>query len=269
MYSSTILMCEPSFFSVDYEINPWMKGQIHKTKIEKAKQQWEHLVSIIERYAKVTLIAPQQGLPDMVFTANGALVHKNKALVAKFQPKERQGEERFFRNWFLEKGYEVHATEEPFEGAGDALFDRGMERLWAAYGFRSSIAAHQKIQEILDIEVLSVELVDPRFYHLDTCFCPLNGGYVMYYPGAFSVASQKLIRKHVPTDKLIQVGLDDAQNFALNAINVDHHVIMHKASSRLRQSLEDSGFIVTEANVDEFLKAGGATKCLTLRLDEH
>jgi len=263
-------MCQPDFFSVEYEINHWMKGNVNQAATGKAQSQWQDLMAVVEKCAKVTLIEPQKGLPDMVFTANGALIHKNKAVVAKFQPKERQGEENFFKDWFKDKGFEVcDAGDEPFEGAGDALFDRGEDRLWAAHGFRSSLETHKKIQEIIGVEVLSLELVDPRFYHLDTCFCPLEGGYLMYYPKAFSPESQELIISRVAEEKLIRVSEDDANNFALNAVNVGSNIIMHKASAELRSSLEKEGFTVFETPVDEFMKAGGSTKCLTLRLDEH
>ena len=270
MEASTILMCKPEYFNVDYEINPWMKGNVGKAQRIKAKTQWQNLVSTIKKYANVTFIEPQEGLPDMVFTANGALIHKNKAIIAKFEPKQRQGEEVFFKEWFEKQGFCVDvASEEPFEGAGDALFDRGKKRLWAAYGFRSSRKSHQSLAKMLDVEVLSLELVDPRFYHLDTCFCPLALGYLMYYENAFSYASQKLIEEKVPKEKLIKVSQKDAAQFALNAVNIGNTVILHKASFHLRFQLESRGFKVEEACVDEFMKAGGSTKCLTLQLNEH
>lgn len=269
MTCNSILMCAPEFFHVDYEINPWMTGNIQQVNPQLAKEQWLHLFNCIKIHAEVKLMDPQNGLPDLVFTANAALVYKDKAIISKFKPKERKGEERHFQDWFEDNGYQTYTTgESEFEGAGDALFDRGTERLWAAYGFRSSRESHRKIADILGVDVVSLNLIDPRFYHLDTCFCPLESGYLMYYPGAFSLESQETIRRSIAPEKLIIVSEDDAKNFALNAINIGSHIIMNKSSENLRRKLDEKGFKVLEAPMSEFMKSGGSTKCLTLRLNE-
>lgn len=156
----------------------------------------------------------------------------------------------------------------PFEGAGDALFDRGGNWLWAGYGFRSELDSHPLIAEWLDVEVLSLRLIDNRFYHLDTCFCPLDGGYLLYYPPAFDSYSNALIKKRVPEDKLIAIEEPDAVNFACNSVNIGKIIIMNKASAGLKGKLQEQGFIVEETPLTEFLKAGGAAKCLTLRINE-
>jgi lysine-ketoglutarate reductase/saccharopine dehydrogenase-like protein (TIGR00300 family) len=156
----------------------------------------------------------------------------------------------------------------PFEGAGDALFDREGRWLWAGYGFRSELDSHPYLAKWLDVEVLSLRLMDDRFYHLDTCFCPLSNGYLLYYPPAFDAYSNRLIEMRVPAEKRIAISEPDAVNFACNAVNIDRVVVLNKASTDLKQRLGQAGFTVLETPLTEFLKAGGAAKCLTLRVTE-
>ncbi|MBD1862989.1 MULTISPECIES: TIGR00300 family protein [Trichocoleus] len=268
--SIRFLMCSPDHYEVDYVINPWMEGNVHKSSRDRAVEQWDQLFHLIKEYAIVDLIQPQVGVPDIVFTANGGLVLGDTVVLSRFFHKERQGEEPFFKQWFVEKGYTVHELpkELPFEGAGDALFDREGRWLWAGYGFRSELDSHPYLAKWLDIEVLSLRLMDERFYHLDTCFCPLSQGYLLYYPPAFDAYSNRLIEMRVPEEKRIAIAEADAVNFACNAVNVDHRVILNKASDELKQRLADKGFEVLETPLTEFLKAGGAAKCLTLRVTE-
>ncbi len=263
-------MCPPDFYDVDYVINPWMEGNIHRSSQAKAQTQWQQLYEMLRESATVDLIPPQPGLPDMVFTANAGLVLGNKVVLSRFLHKERQGEEPHFKAWFEKEGFEVFELppELPFEGAGDALLDREGHWLWAGYGFRSELDSHPLLAQWLDIEVLSLHLIDSRFYHLDTCFCPLTGGYLLYYPDAFDAYSNRLIELRVPAAKRIPIGEGDAINFACNAVNVGQTVIMNKASESLRQRLTSLGFVVRETPLTEFLKAGGAAKCLTLRITE-
>ena len=206
----------------------------------------------------------------MVFTANAGLVLGDTVVLSRFFHKERQGEEPFFKNWFEDKGYTVHELPKdlPFEGAGDALLDREGRWLWAGYGFRSELDSHPYLAKWLDIEVLSLRLMDERFYHLDTCFCPLNGGYLLYYPQAFDSYSNRMIEMRVPEEKRIAIEEPDAVNFACNAVNIDSVVVMNKVSDALKGRLAASGFQVIETPLTEFLKAGGAAKCLTLRVTE-
>jgi lysine-ketoglutarate reductase/saccharopine dehydrogenase-like protein (TIGR00300 family) len=265
-------MCAPDHYDVDYVINPWMEGNIHKSSRDRAVEQWTQLFHIIKdhSHAVVDLVKPQPGVPDMVFTANAGLVLGNTVVLSRFFHKERQGEEPFFKQWFLEQGYTVHELPKdlPFEGAGDALLDREGRWLWAGYGFRSELDSHPLIARWLDIEVLSLRLMDERFYHLDTCFCPLSNGYLLYYPGAFDAYSNRLIEIRVPENKRIAIQEADAVNFACNAVNINQTVILNKASDALRHQLESVGFEVVETPLNEFLKAGGASKCLTLRVTE-
>ena len=206
----------------------------------------------------------------MVFTANAGLVVGDIVILSRFLHPERQGEEPYFHRWFEDQGYTVHTLPKslPFEGAGDALLDRDGRWLWAGYGFRSELDSHPYLAKWLDVEVLSLRLVDWRFYHLDTCFCPLAGGYLLYYPPAFDTYSNHLIELRVPAEKRIAIDEVDAVNFACNAVNIDRVVVINKASDSLKQTLADRNFTVVEIPLKEFLKAGGAAKCLTLCVTE-
>ncbi|MBD2086666.1 TIGR00300 family protein [Coleofasciculus sp. FACHB-542] len=268
--SIRFLMCAPDHYDVDYVINPWMEGNIHKSSRDRAVEQWQKLHYVLKDHAIVDLVAPQRGVPDMVFTANAGLVLGDTVVLSRFFHKERQGEEPYFKQWFEEKGYKVHELPKdlPFEGAGDALLDREGRWLWAGYGFRSELDSHPLLAKWLDIEVLSLRLMDERFYHLDTCFCPLSGGYLLYYPPAFDSYTNRLIEMRVAPEKRIAIEEADAVNFACNAVNIDHVVVMNKASEALKKRLSDVGFQVIETPLTEFLKAGGAAKCLTLRVTE-
>ncbi|AFZ52985.1 bifunctional arginine dihydrolase/ornithine cyclodeaminase [Cyanobacterium aponinum] len=268
--SIRILMCPPDHYDVDYVINPWMEGNIHKSSQDRAVEQWQKLYHIIKEYAIVDLVTPQKGVPDMVFTANAGLVLGDNVVLSRFYHPERQGEEPFFKQWFEENGFTVYELPKdlPFEGAGDALFDREGRWLWAGYGFRSELDSHPYIAKWLDTEVLSLRLIDNRFYHLDTCFCPLKDGYLLYYPEAFDSYSNRLIEMRVPAEKRIAIDEADAINFACNAVNINDVVIMNKISDDLNSRITEKGFKVIQTPLTEFLKAGGAAKCLTLRVTE-
>ena len=264
------LICSPDHYDVDYEINPWMAGHVHRSCRQRAQEQWEQLVALLEAHAAVERIAPQPGVPDLVFTANAGVVVERQVVLSRFLHPERQREEPLFQRWFEENGFQVHLLPRdlPFEGAGDALLDRQGGWLWAGYGFRSELDSHAYLARWLSIEVLSLRLIDERFYHLDTCFCPLSDGSLLYYPPAFDFYSNQLIEKRVAAEKRLAVAEADALQFACNAVNVDQIVILNRASDGLRQQLEGRGFQVLETPLSEFLKAGGAAKCLTLRLNE-
>ncbi|MDV3351661.1 TIGR00300 family protein [Leptothoe sp. LEGE 181152] len=268
--SVRILMCAPQHYDVDYVINPWMEGNIHRSSRDLAQEQWNQLHNILKEHATVELVAPQPGWPDMVFTANAGLILDHTVVLSRFFHAERQGEEPYFQQWFADQGYTVHTLPKglPFEGAGDALIDRVGGYLWAGYGFRSELDSHTYLAKWLDVEVLSLRLIDRRFYHLDTCFCPLNNGDLLYYPPAFDTYSNHLIERRIPTEKRIPVNEVDAVNFACNAVNVDQTIIMNSASDGLQKTLAARGFKVIETPLTEFLKAGGAAKCLTLRVTE-
>ncbi len=264
------LMCAPDHYDVDYVINPWMQGNLHRASPELAREQWQRLHDLLASRAVVERIPPRPGVPDMVFTANAGVVVGDTVVLSRFRHPERRGEEPFFEEWFRGQGYRVRLLPRDlsFEGAGDALIDRAGGWLWAGYGFRSELACHAWLARWLDIEVLSVRLIDERFYHLDTCFCPLADGYLLYFPPAFDTYSNRLIERRIPPHKRIALEEADAVQFACNAVTVDRIVILNQASEALRHRLQEAGFEVLETPLSEFLKAGGAAKCLTLRLSE-
>lgn len=266
----TLLMCAPKIYDIHYVINPWMAGNVNQSSRERAIEQWGQLHRALTEIANVQLVEPQPGSPDMVFTANAGLIRDGIAAVSSFYHRERQGEEHHFRRWFQEFGFALcdfpRAT--PFEGEGDALFEADGSRLWAGHGPRTSKDSHAQLRKLWNVEVVSLQLVDPRFYHLDTCFCPLSNGDVMYYPAAFDMESQHSIEARYPDARRIPVSEADALQFACNAVNIGHTIVLNTVSAPLSTELRSRGFRVIETELTEFLKAGGAAKCLVLRLSE-
>lgn len=269
-FKDKILMCPPDFFTVDYVINPWMAGNEGSLDLALAKRQWEGLRDRLSEYADVMTMDAQPDLPDMVFTANAGVVYGDKAIASHFMPLERRPEEKHFKKWFRANGFELLDLDEKigFEGAGDCLHDRRGPWLWTGYGFRTEIEAHAEIGNFFDVEVVSIRLTDERFYHIDTCFCPLTDGFLMYHPPAFDYDSRVAIESRIPPHKRIVVDTMDAGNFACNAVNIGDQVFLTKASDPLKARLMLNGFRVHEVELSEFLKAGGSAKCLTLKLVE-
>ena len=265
---ATFLMCAPKLYDVTYVINPWMQGNIHASSQIRAAEQWQRLYEAVSAIAEVQLIEPQPGSPDMVFTANAGLERNGIVALSSFFHPERQAEEQHFRHWFREAGYTIldipRAT--PFESEGDALFSTDGTRLWAGYGLRTLASSHQALREVWNIEVTPLHLIDPRFYHLDTCFAPLEGGYAMYFPEAFDRASITRIEAFYPPEKRILVSESDALCFACNAITVGRTIILNEISRELTARLESKNFHVIQVALSEFLKAGGAAKCLVMKL---
>ena len=266
----TFLMCPPDLYDVNYVINPWMEGNVHRSSRQRATEQWRQLHFALTQIARVELVDPQTGSPDMVFTANAGLVHRGIVALSSFLHPERQGEEPHFRKWFDDSGFSVREVPRstPFEGEGDALFEVDGSRLWAGHGIRSRESSHAQLRQTWDVDVVPLRLVDPRFYHLDTCFCPLFGGYVMYFAAAFDADSLARIEKHFLPRKRITVSEADALRFACNAVNVGRTIVLNHISDALRDQLQSLGFRVVQVVLTEFLKAGGAAKCLALRLSE-
>jgi N-dimethylarginine dimethylaminohydrolase len=263
-------MCPPVHFGVEYIINPWMQGQIHSTNPELASRQWSRLHALLSERAEIAWLPAVAGLPDLVFTANAALVYRERAVVSSFRFPERQPESAHFAKWLMADGFETHTLPPGllFEGAGDALFDRGEALLWFGYGMRSDLAAKAYLEQFVDVEVQALRLIDPRFYHLDTCFCPLERGYLLYYPPAFDQASNAAIEARVPQDRRLALSREDTVNFACNTVNIGRSVILNHASPELVAQLNDAGFEVITTGLSEFMRAGGAAKCLSLRLNE-
>lgn len=263
-----LLMCEPRLYAVDYVINPWMSGNVGASSQPRAMQQWHRLHDALTRIAQVELIDPVPGSPDMVFTANAGLARDGMVAISSFYHVERQGEEQHFRDWFSGAGYRIVdlGRQTPFEGEGDALFSSDGTRLWAGHGTRSAESSHALLASIWKIEVTGLRLIDPRFYHLDTCFAPLSDGSVLYYPAAFDTESRAKIEAFYEPEKLIAVGEQDALRFACNAINLGRTIVLNEISAELAGTLERRGFDVVQVLLDEFLKAGGAAKCLVMKL---
>lgn len=266
-----VLMCAPAQYGVHYTINPWMRPQSDDALRVPALSQWRRLRAALSAHADIELVEPLPGLPDMVFTANAGFVLGDKVVPSNFRHAERRGEQDPFRAWFDARGFELVELPRdlPFEGAGDALLDRAAPLVWMGHGFRTDAAVAPRLSDSLDVEVLTLRLVDPRFYHLDTCLCPLEGGELLYYPRAFDSESIALIESRVPPGRRVVVGDRDAAAFACNAVSVGATVLVNRASRALGEELALRGYTVEAIALGAFIKAGGSAKCLTLRLDER
>lgn len=256
------LMCRPDYFNIDYEINPWM--DINKaTNRETVSRQWENLYQTLRTCgAQIALIDPIAGLPDMVFTANAGLLYQKKIYLSHFKFKERQGEEDYFQHWFKEAGFDVITTPFAFEGSGDAL--PVAQKLFVAYGFRSDKAYYETNPDFNQANLIYCELTNPYFYHLDTCFCPLDESSAIWFPDGFTEKSRERMQAAI---ELIAVPQAEAERFACNAVILDKQIILPTGCPTLTATLKNRGFNVFSCEMDEFLKAGGACKCLTMRID--
>lgn len=257
-----LLLCPPDYYGIEYEINPWMR-RTRDAERELARAQWKSLHDKLDSLGcQIDLLEPQPGLPDLVFTANAGLVIGRRFIPSNFRHKERRGEEVHFARWFAEHGFEVIELPSKlvFEGEGDALFCGDI--LFCGYKFRSDIQAHRRLGELLGCLVVSVELADERFYHLDTCFCPLPDGGALWFPNAFDEYSQRAIREHCGT--LTEVAAAEASHFACNAVVLDRNIVLPAGSPQLCRDLTERGYHPHELEMSEFIKAGGACKCLTL-----
>ena len=258
-------MCPPEHFGVLYEINPWMHREVAADP-DRSIEQWTNVRRTLEGAgARVTIVDSVDGLPDMVFTANAGLVWGDRFVPSRFRHAERSGEEAYFKLWTRAAGFTV--TELPgrpfFEGAGDALPFRG--RILAGYRTRSEFDAHTALAKVLDVEVLSVELIDQRFYHLDLTFCPLDDEHAFVVPHAWDAYGRDVVRALVPAP--IELTTDEADAFCANSVVVDSAIVMPSCTSRLEKVLNAIGLDVVVCAVDEFLKAGGGVRCMTLALD--
>lgn len=274
-----LLMCRPQHFAVTYSINPWMDPNawaiggkaLHAT----AERQWTGLYRrLLKHGAAVDLVEPEPGLPDLVFTANAAVVLDGKAVMARFLHPERQREQPVFAAGFRAlqaRGLIDEVVELPegviFEGAGDCIWDRWRSLFWIGSGFRSDVAARHAIEEQFGVPCLPLALADPSFYHLDTAFCALPTGDVLYFPGAFTPAALEMIHDRVAPAQRIALSRADAARFAANAVCVDRVVVMSAGSETLRRALEQRGYTVAKTPLHAFLRSGGSACCLTLRLD--
>jgi N-dimethylarginine dimethylaminohydrolase len=257
-------MSRPIHFEIAYEINPWMKIE-NQARTRRAMNQWQRLYDHY-RYlgVEVEFIEQPAGLPDFTFTANGGLVFGRKVVLPSFRPVQRQPETAHFKRWFERHDLEVLSVHHYFEGEGDALFYG--DTLCMGYGQRTAIESHTEVANLLGVKTLSLELIDPRFYHLDTCFAPL-GDALLYFPEAFSRESCAVIEKWVPPEKRILLSYKEAEDFAANCMLIDDVVVSSCALKSFEHKLLGVGLGSDAFELDEFMKAGGAAKCLTLRLD--
>ena len=265
MRQPRILMCPPDYYGIEYEINPWM-SRTHGSTVERARQQWQKLYDTLVGLAvSVELLEPRPGLPDLVFTANAGLILHDQFFSSRFRHEVRARETPYYDAWFAAHGFTVEHLPENlyFEGAGDALFCGPV--LFAGYRIRSDVQGHHYLAGKLNKRVLPLELVNPRFYHLDTCFCPLAPGEAIYYPAAFDAYGRKVIEGHIP--RLLAVQEEEAHRFGCNAVVVGKTVIVNAGCPALAEGLRGWGYEPVAVELDEFLKAGGSAKCLTLRLD--
>jgi N-dimethylarginine dimethylaminohydrolase len=276
---TAILMTDPAHFDVHYAINPWMQpGQWmldaagHKRS---ARLAWESLKLALQAAGAAVEIAPgAPGWPDMVFPANAAVVLDGRVLLARFRHLERQGEAPWFRDAFetlQRRGMVREIVQLPgrmvHEGAGDGLWDASRQLFWTGFGPRSDEAAAEVIADVFGRETVALELATERFYHLDTCFCPLSGGEVLWFPPAFTAKARRRIRDRVAPELLIEAAPDEAAAFCVNAVCIGAQVVMAEAPPRLRGMLSERGYRVTEVDLAPFILSGGGAFCMTLRLD--
>ena len=275
-----LLLTDPAHFEVSYRINPWMQpsawAEDPAGHLAAAERSFEALATALTAAgARLEIMPGVADLPDMVFPANAAVVLDRRALVARFRHPERQREEQHFQERFrapmgcgflLEEVAQFPATCFQ-EGAGDCIWDATRGRFWAGYGQRSTRQAADEVAAFFGREVTALELVSPRFYHLDVCFCPLSGGEIFYYPPAFSAASLAAIRDVVASEDMIEATNEDAARFNVNAVNIDDRLVMASASPHLAARLAERGYRVTEVDLLPFIMSGGGAYCMTLRLD--
>jgi len=279
--SARFLMCVPEHFAVTYAINPWMEpdrwSRDHRALGAASRQEWRRLHRALKNLgAKIELVPPVPGLPDLVFTANAAVVIDGTALLARFRHPERRAEEPHFRSVFeamASRGLIDAVAELPadlvLEGAGDCVFDATRNLFWLGFGPRSDLEACEAVEATFGLDTVALELADARFYHMDTALCPLPGGEVVYLPGAFTAAGRAAIRDRVAPAQRIEITIADAAQLAANAVAIADTLVMSGCSDRLRDTLRERGYRVVTTPLRAFLRSGGAAFCLTLRLDRR
>jgi N-dimethylarginine dimethylaminohydrolase len=280
-FGARILMCAPEHFEVSYSINPWMDPATWAEEAGSlglaARREWKRLKQKLEQLgASIELVPPAKGLPDLVFTANAAVVMDGIALVANFRCPERQPEaahyERSFRELWARgviDGVRTMPDGVVLEGAGDCVWDPARQIFWSGYGPRSEKDAARVVAETYGVEALPLELVNPSFYHMDTALAPLPRGEMMYVPSAFSQDGLRQIHERVPPEQRIALSDKDACVFAANAVKLGDNIVMSSCSTGLRRRLEDAGYRVHATSLGTYHRSGGSAFCLTLRLDQQ
>lgn len=281
MMSLRLLMCRPDHFAVDYAINPWMDpaawARDGLAPQLAARREWTRLHrALIGLGAAIDMVPAAAGLPDLVFTANAAVVLDGTALLARFRHPERRGEEAVIAAAFRALAARGHIArlatlpeEMVLEGAGDCVWDQVRRQFWLGYGPRSDLAARRVVEEIFGVESVALALADPRFYHMDTALCPLPRGEVIYVPGAFTAGGLGRLRERVAPDQRIELDAADAARLAANAVSIGDAVVLSRCSDTLSRQLAERGYRVISTPLDSFLRSGGSAFCLTLRLDHR
>ena len=257
-------MCPPKYFDIEYEINPWMKLTDQPSDLT-AEEQWQKLYHLyVDQLGwKVNLIDPIKHLPDMVFATDCCLMIDGKIMLSRFRYPERQPESDQYRQWFISHGFnQIRQATHIFEGGGDSMVCG--QKIIAGYGFRSELESHQELEAFFSREVISLRIVDPVFYHLDTSLVVLNSDTVAFYPGAIDGSSQKLLKTKIPN--CIEATLEEARGFGLNAVSDGKTIVTSDASQSLLEKYRQAGFEVIPTPILEFRKSGGGVKCLTLEL---
>lgn len=272
MTKPTYLVCPPTHYEVSYVINPWMQPTVWAAEraawTAKARAQWETLIETMQGLQwGIKEIAGQPGLPDMVFAANHAFVMDKKAVVMRACTKERDGETPHILKWFGDNGFEAIESRFVFEGGGDALYDPHYDLIWLGYGFRSSALMKDELERIYGKRVIPLALKNAYYYHLDTCLCPLRNGWAMLTASAFTRDAMDAI-KSVYGDNVVYVEDADARQFACNAVVNDKDIVMPVVGEGLKTQLNKIGFTTHNLELDSYILAGGASRCLTLRLTD-
>ncbi|ROP49066.1 MULTISPECIES: dimethylargininase [unclassified Rathayibacter] len=260
--AKAILMCRPEHFTVVYRINPWMDPQV-PTDTALAVRQWQTLYdTYVELGFDVQLIEPEAGLPDMVYAANGGFVIDGIAYGASFTYPERQPEGPAYMDWFRGAGFDVRVPEEVNEGEGDFLLVG--ERILAGTGFRSASDSHAEVARIFGREVVTLELVNPSFYHLDTAIAVLDDTNIAYLPSAFSEEGNRVLRELYPD--AILVSEEDASVLGLNSFSDGLNVVIASRAAGFERQLRERGYHPIGVDLSELLLGGGGVKCCTLEL---
>ncbi|PPI24118.1 dimethylargininase [Rathayibacter sp. AY1B5] len=260
--AKTILMCRPEHFTVVYRINPWMDPQV-PTDTSLAVRQWQTLYdTYVELGFTIELIEPEAGLPDMVYAANGGFVIDGIAYGASFTYPERQPEGPAYMDWFRSAGFDVRVPEEVNEGEGDFLLVG--ERILAGTGFRSASDSHAEVARVFGREVVTLELVNPSFYHLDTAIAVLDDTNIAYLPSAFSEEGNSTLRELYPD--AILVSEEDASVLGLNSFSDGLNVVIASRATGFERQLRERGYNPIGVDLSELLLGGGGVKCCTLEL---
>lgn len=258
------LMCRPSHFAVEYAINPWMDTSV-PVDLDAALAQWQDLAETLRELGHtVHVLDPEPGLPDMVYSANGAFSVDGVVYGAKFRHPQRQGEAAAHEKWYRSGGWRFVSPTEVNEGEGDFAYLRGRGLVLAGYGFRTDVRAHAEAAEALARPVISLRLVDERFYHLDVALTVLDDDTVAYYPGAFSAASQQILRQLFPGALIVDEA--DTLAFGLNTVSDGKHVVVNAEAEATAAKLAERGYTPVSVELSELKRGGGSVKCCVAEL---